>query len=287
MKTRTIVPATRILALASGLAAAGPCLAQTDSFHLMQVQMIIGGVNGDTTAQAVQLRMRTGFQNLVQQGRVKVFDAAGLNPVIIVAPTTSVPNGAGGDTVLITTPSFDAATSPTCQFDFHMTNPIPASYLAAGRLTWEDNFGTILWSVAWGGAAYTGPNTGSITNSPTGNFGPPFAGPLPSTGTQALAFQGDFTAAAGANNTDYALTPGAAVFTDNLRASFTVVGASCYPNCDGSTSAPILNISDFICFQSAFAAGNSYANCDNSTSPPVLNISDFICFQGRFAAGCN
>lgn len=29
-----------------------------------------------------------------------------------------------------------------------------------------------------------------------------------------------------------------------------------------------------------------YANCDNSTSPPVLNINDFICFQARFAAGC-
>jgi DNA-binding beta-propeller fold protein YncE len=30
-----------------------------------------------------------------------------------------------------------------------------------------------------------------------------------------------------------------------------------------------------------------YANCDASTTPPVLNIADFICFQQRFAAGCN
>jgi len=29
-----------------------------------------------------------------------------------------------------------------------------------------------------------------------------------------------------------------------------------------------------------------YANCDSSTTPPVLNIGDFICFQSRFAAGC-
>jgi hypothetical protein len=62
--------------------------------------------------------------------------------------------------------------------------------------------------------------------------------------------------------------------------------AACYANCDGSTSPPILNISDFICFQSAFAAGSSYANCDHSTSPPVLNITDFVCFQSAFAAGC-
>src|SRR4029079_17716969 len=47
--------------------AAGTCMAQTDSFHIMQIQMAIGGVNGDTTAQAVQLRMRTSFQQFVQQ----------------------------------------------------------------------------------------------------------------------------------------------------------------------------------------------------------------------------
>jgi probable HAF family extracellular repeat protein len=60
----------------------------------------------------------------------------------------------------------------------------------------------------------------------------------------------------------------------------------CYPNCDGSTSAPILNINDFICFQARFAGGDPYANCDGSTAEPVLNINDFICFQSRFASGC-
>jgi hypothetical protein len=60
----------------------------------------------------------------------------------------------------------------------------------------------------------------------------------------------------------------------------------CYANCDGSTVPPILNVSDFICFQSKFAAGSSYANCDRSTTPPVLNVSDFICFQTRYSGGC-
>jgi hypothetical protein len=60
----------------------------------------------------------------------------------------------------------------------------------------------------------------------------------------------------------------------------------CLANCDNSTSPPILNVNDFICFQSRFAAGDSYANCDCSTTPPVLNVNDFICFQSRFAAGC-
>jgi len=61
---------------------------------------------------------------------------------------------------------------------------------------------------------------------------------------------------------------------------------TCYANCDGSTTAPILNVADFICFLSEFAAQNPYANCDNSTTPPVLNVADFVCFQTRYAAGC-
>jgi hypothetical protein len=65
-----------------------------------------------------------------------------------------------------------------------------------------------------------------------------------------------------------------------------VPAAACYPNCDGSTAPPVLNINDFICFQNQFAAGESYANCDNSTAPPVLNVNDFICFQNQFASGC-
>jgi hypothetical protein len=62
--------------------------------------------------------------------------------------------------------------------------------------------------------------------------------------------------------------------------------APCYPNCDGSTVAPVLNVNDFICFQTRFAAGDSWANCDESTEAPVLNVGDFVCFMQRFAGGC-
>jgi hypothetical protein len=61
----------------------------------------------------------------------------------------------------------------------------------------------------------------------------------------------------------------------------------CYPNCDNSTVAPILNANDFVCFLTQFAAGNLYANCDQSTVPPVLNANDFVCFLTQFAAGCS
>jgi hypothetical protein len=64
------------------------------------------------------------------------------------------------------------------------------------------------------------------------------------------------------------------------------VAPACYPNCDRSTQPPVLNVSDFVCFLSSFAAGLPYANCDGSTTPPVLNVADFTCFLQKLAAGC-
>jgi autotransporter-associated beta strand protein len=61
---------------------------------------------------------------------------------------------------------------------------------------------------------------------------------------------------------------------------------ACYPNCDSSTTPPILNVADFTCFLQKYAAGNPYANCDHSTQPPVLNVADFTCFLQKYAAGC-
>ncbi|MEX2218684.1 MAG: hypothetical protein WD749_07980 [Phycisphaerales bacterium] len=62
--------------------------------------------------------------------------------------------------------------------------------------------------------------------------------------------------------------------------------APCYANCDGSTTAPVLNVADFGCFLTRYAAGEAYANCDGSTTPPALNVADFGCFLTKYAAGC-
>ncbi|MFN0131438.1 MAG: immunoglobulin domain-containing protein [Phycisphaerales bacterium] len=64
------------------------------------------------------------------------------------------------------------------------------------------------------------------------------------------------------------------------------IGNVCYANCNGSTTPPVLNILDYVCFVDAFAMGRPYANCDGSTVPPVFNVADFVCFQNRFNAGC-
>jgi hypothetical protein len=71
-----------------------------------------------------------------------------------------------------------------------------------------------------------------------------------------------------------------------LTSAAATLTITCYANCDGSTTPPVLNVSDFSCFLNRFAAGDPYANCDGSTTPPVLNVSDFSCFLNSFATGC-
>jgi hypothetical protein len=78
--------------------------------------------------------------------------------------------------------------------------------------------------------------------------------------------------------------PGNVAAWDNVKVAPVVT--ACYANCDGSTTAPILNVLDFICFQTKFAQNDPTANCDNSTNPPILNVLDFICFQTAYAQGC-
>ncbi len=88
-----------------------------------------------------------------------------------------------------------------------------------------------------------------------------------------------------------AITPdGASIIGTGTRDGTVIEGwlihLACYPNCDNSTTPPLLNVNDLICFLNKFAAGDPYANCDQSTAPPTLNVLDFTCFLSRFAAGC-
>lgn len=194
------------------------------TFHLMQIEQVIGGVNGDTSRQAIQLRMRQSGQNLLAPSRLIAWDATGANPVVIVDFTASVTNGTAGARVLVTTSNFLAGLTP----DVVMTNPIPASYLAGGKLTFETD-GTagaqVWWGLAWG--TYSGTNTGVTTggggNDADGIFSPPpFEGPLASTTQQAVRFINAAGALSTDNQADYDLTAGAATFTNNAGATGTV-----------------------------------------------------------------
>lgn len=191
------------------------------SFHFMQIEQVIGGLCSDVTSQAVQLRMRLGGQNLVTGARLVAYDAAGTNPVVLITFPSNVVNNSAGTRILVTSTQFSNDSLPSS--DFTMTNLIPSSYLAAGRLTFESPGGTIIyWSLSWGGAAYTGSTTGALTNDGDGIFGPPYAGALPSSSDRALQFQGTAGASSTSNEADYAVTASAAIFTNNAGSSDTV-----------------------------------------------------------------
>jgi glucose/arabinose dehydrogenase len=247
------------------------------TFHLMQIEQVIGGIEGDTTAQAVQLRMRSATQHLVAPSRIRVWDAAGQNPIVLVDFTTSVPNGTAGARILVSSTSFNAKTSPTAVANFPMANLIPASYLAAGSMTFEtDNGLTIYWRLSWGGAAYTGPTTGDITNDSNGQFGPPFPGPLPSMTLQALKFQGTASAPSTTNANDYALTAGAAVFTNNAGSNFTVIStAPTGACCDDSNGVCTIQTMS-ACAGSGFRYGGDGSTCA-TINPPCVGPTGACC----------
>ena len=207
-----------VLAVGASLMASSPAFTVPATFHLMQIEQAIGGVGGNLNLQAIQLRMRAPFQNEVMFARIRAWDAAGANPVLIVDMTNNVPISTVGSRVLISSAQFASTFGPPP--DFTMTTLIPASYLPAGKLTFEDDGGAVVWGLAWGGAAYTGTNTGvEPLNDPDLNFNPPFGSPLPSTTNQSLLFPGAATAQSTNNAADYVITAGNAVFTNNAGQS--------------------------------------------------------------------
>ena len=218
--SRTIVIAG-VVAVVGGFYAA-PANA---SFHIMTIEQVIGGVQGNTNAQAIQLRMRLAGQNEVGgAARLVVRDAAGANPVTIIAFATDAADGTALRRILIASPQFITNQMPPGVVpDFTMTNLIPPAYLAAGSLTFEDVVTNgVLWRLSWGGAGYTGSNAGTLDNDGDGDFGPPFGGALPSTTNQALLFTGPAGGSSTTNLLQYAVTAGSAVFENNAQGTGTV-----------------------------------------------------------------
>ena len=67
----------------------------------MQIEEVIGGVDGNTSAQAIQLRLRGGGQNQVQNASLWAADATGSNRVLVLNIASFVPNSAAGARVLV------------------------------------------------------------------------------------------------------------------------------------------------------------------------------------------
>lgn len=202
------------------------------AFHVMQIEQVIGDLVGDPSAQAIQLRMRSGGQTVLSSAKIWAWDAAGANRILLLDITGNVSSGNAGDRILLATSAFTSKMNSqggTFSPDFTLATAIPASYLSAGRVTFEDNAGsvasagTIYWSVAWGGSAYTGSNTGSTQNDVDGNFGPAFGSSLPRNLFQGIRFTGAAAAASTSNSADYAFTANPATVTKNNGTAFIVV----------------------------------------------------------------
>ena len=215
----------RLFVMIGMMVAASPSAQAT--FHFMQIQKVIGGVNGNTDAQAIQLRMRLVGQNFLNgQARLVAYDATGTNPVIITSFPPPDPAGGSCREILIASDDFALETTPAAARDYAMNNLIPPSYFAAGSLTFENSTGTIVyWRISWGGDSYTGPTTGDIANDGDGEFGSPVLGQLPSTDLNALEYISDCPPGTSASNdVDYALTVDGANFTNNAGDNFDVTG---------------------------------------------------------------
>ena len=237
------------------------------AFHLMQIEQVIGGVHGNTSAQAIQLRLRFAGQNFINGTRLCAFDADGQNPVILVNFTSDVPIGSQGARILVASANFLSSTNPTTVPNFPMAALIPASYLAAGSLTFETTTGTIYWRLSWGGAGYTGSNAGQLDNDGDGNFGPPFPGPLPTSNAQALRFTGAASAQSTNNAADYTLTAGPAVFRNNAGSSFTVKQCLGNPDCNDSVSC-----TDDTCVSGSCVFTPNNANCPSNGDRSVTRL---------------
>ncbi len=231
---RTMLKTTNVVVVAIAALAAAPVSHCLGSYHFMQIEKIVGGVNGDVTAQAIQLRMRSAGQGQMDNAKLIAWDAVGENPVVIIDFQNAVPNEAAGERILIISLPMAAYTDPAVEQNFFMEALIPESYLAAGSLTFQNDEETLLvWRASWGGTAYIGDTTGSLTNDDDREFGPPFGGPLPSSGLQVLEFAGDFDDKSSSNEADYLPSNEPGVLTNNSGDSFTLI----VPDCDDPEGA--------------------------------------------------
>ncbi len=211
MNTRALAAAFITLLLAAPLSRA--------AFHLVEIEQMIGGLNGEASAQAIQLQLRNANNNVLAGTRLVAYDAAGLNPIVLFDFTANGPSSVNQSRILLTSANFNLAMSGILSTDgltafgsdYTLTNVIPNSYRAGGKVVFQNDAGTSrYWSIAFG--SYTGTNTGTTDNDNDGDFGTPFALALP-TDARGLLYRTFADVPSGSNrhtinSTEFALTAG-------------------------------------------------------------------------------
>ncbi|TMB57628.1 MAG: hypothetical protein E6J56_04225 [Deltaproteobacteria bacterium] len=107
-------------------------------YHLAHIHEIMSGITGDPSVQYVEIRMDSGFQNLVGNTRLTVFDCSGRPTVLLTIPNPStpagqVPNQGAGRHWIMGTSTLAGATSPSVTPDFTFSPGIPTS---CGMVCW-------------------------------------------------------------------------------------------------------------------------------------------------------
>ena len=146
------------------------------SFHCMRIHAVMGGANGNTGIQYVELRMNAGGQTLVNGHVLRFYNAGGSMTGSFTIPAP-VSNGATGASILIGTSGLQAAAGVTPDF------VMPSNVIApSGKVTFAEGFDncqfggpSVVDSVAYG-STYTGGV----------DYGSKFPSNLPTGGAQAL-----------------------------------------------------------------------------------------------------
>jgi hypothetical protein len=122
-------------------------------FHLAVIDEVATSYGGDNTAQFIEIRMLTGFQNAVANSVLAAFDSSGtyINDILVVPG--NVPNQGTDVRWLVATTSFQTAAGITADFT------MPSGILPTG--------GGMLCFGGGGGVVPAAPNSWSRTNFPS------------------------------------------------------------------------------------------------------------------------
>src|SRR2546427_6438935 len=94
------------------------------AYHLAHISEVMSGITGDPSVQYVEIRMDAGFQNLVGNTRLTVFDCPGATvTVLLTIPPPSgasgqVPNQGTGRHWIMGSASLATSTTPSVTPDF-------------------------------------------------------------------------------------------------------------------------------------------------------------------------
>ncbi len=140
------------------------------AFHCMRIHAVMAGFNSIGNIQYVELRMNAAGQAVVATHQIKFYNSTGALRATFTFPG-NVTNSSTGESILIGTSEFDAATNGGADFVFSSANTVGAGggdplhpvQGPAGKVTFAETFANcqaggplVVDSVAYGGLGYTG-----------------------------------------------------------------------------------------------------------------------------------